>query len=735
MSSYDTWLNVLTGISQGSFDTLYVKNASGDMVNVLTLIGASAGAVSSATAPLNNISSGILSIDLSNYTNTAGLTTLLGGKISTTHEANKIGAADVTHLFDFKTQTLTLRNSNGVTLQLDVDNGGNLSLGADGVITVPILNAWDYINVRIKDSGGTVRLLNSSLTGALLWNGGQLATITDLSNYSTTAQMNTALATKQNTMSFGAGAFLSGTAVSGYDLRWLTNSVPTIGGGIRCLHFKSGFSIAQTVNLSSGQNDLDITATGVTDAEMKAHIGSSVSTTANSGLTSVGSAANGTVVFGVDSGIVALRSWVTGEISSAAHFISDVTGLQTALDAKQATLSAGAGCFLSGSTISSYSLRWNGSSVPSNPNVIQELHWSNYTVAQTVNIGTGKVELTIGHPTGMATQTYVNSQIAAATHTISDVTGLQTALDSKALDSDVTTAFAGINVELSQKVETSQVLTNVPANAVFTDTLYTHPSQHSISMITGLQTELNKISRLETGVSGVSLGGGTGAAHRFAVHEVEIGDPNHTAGHYMYGMGLYVGSTVGTAFWGGTLAALPDQGSGTGTAPHLFIKNNGLVGVNTTAPAYTLDITGDIRATGTVYGATKSFDIEHEGKEGYRLRHWCMEGDAPGGSLIYKRQITTVKAGVADLIMPSWFGWLAKNVMVFATGYKHFGLAWGEQDSIDSCVIHITVSKGGIYNIMATADRNDMCATSMCRQEVEYIPEEPGDSPPPFPPV
>jgi len=177
MSSYDTWLNVLTGISQGSFDTLYVKNASGDMVNVLTLIGASAGAVSSATAPLN-ISSGILSIDLSNYTNTAGLATLLGGKISTTHEANKIGAADVTHLFDFKTQRLTLRTSNGVTLQLNVDNGGNLSLGADGVISVPILNAWDYINVKIKDSGGTVRLLNSSSTGVLLWNGSQLATIT-----------------------------------------------------------------------------------------------------------------------------------------------------------------------------------------------------------------------------------------------------------------------------------------------------------------------------------------------------------------------------------------------------------------------------------------------------------------------------------------------------------------------------------------------------------------------------
>ena len=161
MSSHVTWLNILTGISQGSFDTLYVKNTSGDMVNVLTLIGASAGAVSSATAPLN-ISSGILNIDLSTYTKMAGLTTLLGGKISPTHEANKIGAADVTHLFDFKTQTLTLRNSNGVTLQLDVDNGGNLSLGADGVMIVPILNARDYIDMKIKDSGGAVRLLSSS---------------------------------------------------------------------------------------------------------------------------------------------------------------------------------------------------------------------------------------------------------------------------------------------------------------------------------------------------------------------------------------------------------------------------------------------------------------------------------------------------------------------------------------------------------------------------------------------
>ncbi len=64
---------------------------------------------------------------------------------------------------------------------------------------------------------------------------------------------------------------------------------------------------------------------------------------------------------------------------------------------------------------------------------------------------------------------------------------------------------------------------------------------------------LNTITNLKYGVSGLSLGGGTGANHRLAVHEVEIGDPNHTPGHYMYGMGLYVGATTGTAFWGGHL--------------------------------------------------------------------------------------------------------------------------------------------------------------------------------------
>lgn len=58
-------------------------------------------------------------------------------------------------------------------------------------------------------------------------------------------------------------------------------------------------------------------------------------------------------------------------------------------------------------------------------------------------------------------------------HAISVTTGLQSALDSK--------------------VDDSQVLTDVPSGAVFTDTntIYTHPANHAISVTTGLQVALD----------------------------------------------------------------------------------------------------------------------------------------------------------------------------------------------------------------------------------------------------
>ena len=98
-------------------------------------------------------------------------------------------------------------------------------------------------------------------------------------------------------------------------------------------------------------------------------------------------------------------------------------------------------------------------------------------------------------------------------HTITNVDGLQTALDAKVDDSQVLTNvpagavftdtvythptshpisfITGLQTALNNKVDDSQVLTNVPSGAVFTDTVYTHPTSHPISFITGLQTALN----------------------------------------------------------------------------------------------------------------------------------------------------------------------------------------------------------------------------------------------------
>ena len=62
-------------------------------------------------------------------------------------------------------------------------------------------------------------------------------------------------------------------------------------------------------------------------------------------------------------------------------------------------------------------------------------------MAQTVNIGTGKVQLTIGHPTDMASRTWANTQLAL-----------------KADDAAVTTAFAGLTVELTGKQHTKTAM-------------------------------------------------------------------------------------------------------------------------------------------------------------------------------------------------------------------------------------------------------------------------------------
>ena len=60
-------------------------------------------------------------------------------------------------------------------------------------------------------------------------------------------------------------------------------------------------------------------------------------------------------------------------------------------------------------------------------------------------------------------------------------------------------------------MDNSQVLTDVPAGAVFTDTTYTHPVSHSISEVSGLQTALDGKTSETSNTGSAQLPSGTTA--------------------------------------------------------------------------------------------------------------------------------------------------------------------------------------------------------------------------------
>ena len=71
--------------------------------------------------------------------------------------------------------------------------------------------------------------------------------------------------------------------------------------------------------------------------------------------------------------------------------------------------------------------------------------------------------------------------------------------------------------------------------------------------------------------------------------------------------------------------------------------------------------------------------------------------------------------------MPDWFEFLTKDVMIQITPYQHFGSGWGERLE-NSIELHVTTI--GKWHVLITAARNDVCATTMCHQKVEYVPVE-----------
>ena len=167
-------------------DELYLLDTNNTLQNVLDLIaaggsggGSGSGGITNLTGTGAAIISGTgstrnIQVDLSlfstttaintllsAYTNTTGINTLLANYIPTTHESYKICSNNVDFgAYNSTMRKTTLQNASGVTLVLEVDLGGNLNLnGSDGVITVPILNAWSFMALRMNDGLGNIRNL------------------------------------------------------------------------------------------------------------------------------------------------------------------------------------------------------------------------------------------------------------------------------------------------------------------------------------------------------------------------------------------------------------------------------------------------------------------------------------------------------------------------------------------------------------------------------------------------
>ena len=115
-----------------------------------------------------------------------------------------------------------------------------------------------------------------------------------------------------------------------------------------------------------------------------------------------------------------------------------------------------------------------------------------------------------------------------------------------------------------------------------------------------------------------------------------------------------------------------------------------------------ISCTGNMTSTGA-FNATgsKNFDIKHPFKEGYRLRHRCMEG--PLAYLFYHFQYDC-KVGYNEFAMPDYFDVMNTDVLVYVSPYEHFGCAWGKTDK-NKLIIKCSID--GTYNIQVIGTRND----------------------------
>ena len=115
--------------------------------------------------------------------------------------------------------------------------------------------------------------------------------------------------------------------------------------------------------------------------------------------------------------------------------------------------------------------------------------------------------------------------------------------------------------------------------------------------------------------------------------------------------------------------------------------------------------TGGAQGTITCYtiatAVSKAFDIPHPTREGWRLRHRCVESDK--ARLFYEYTVDcTLGLNVQQL--PEWHDAINDECRVYCSPYRHFGQAWGE---VVGRELQITANAAGAFHVYLTGIRCD----------------------------
>jgi hypothetical protein len=159
------------------------------------------------------------------------------------------------------------------------------------------------------------------------------------------------------------------------------------------------------------------------------------------------------------------------------------------------------------------------------------------------------------------------------------------------------------------------------------------------------------------------------------------------------------------------------------TSPAIVIDGstaNQTILINTTTSLttnpYRLYVTGNSYFAGnTTASGTKTFDIAHPTKPGFRLRHRCIE--SPQARLMYEYTVDA-QEGLNSTPLPEWFSTMNSDCAVYCSPFRHFGQAWGD---VVEGVLQVTANCRGTFRVLVLGTRSDQVAQAEWREfGVEY---------------